>query len=318
MINLTIQPNYIACFFESQIKGRKRSRLQLATNDNLKKNSSGFLSKGSRKRIKMLTNWFVHLNRKRKVKGAGYPWKVAFVTLTLSKPQGDITDQYLKRYLLNGFLKELKRKAGKAVQYIWRAEKQQNGNLHFHLIIDCFFDKDELRGIWNNLQRVHGFLEPGETAPSTEIKGIKSRKQLAVYISKYVSKEADNAKPVGGRLWQCSRPVSRLRGINCGTHLIDIDWSFYEKIKTGCFGPVKVIDREHAQIVMFDVFNFFHSKVKNFIKESFELMQSIFRDNIFNEQMGAPLISRYWPEAEAAPVPVVAPALPVDKQMNLF
>ncbi len=47
-------------------------------------------------------------------------------------------------------LKEAADRHAKALRkYLWRAEPQENGNIHFHLLLDGWIDKDSCRQFWN-------------------------------------------------------------------------------------------------------------------------------------------------------------------------
>ena len=41
---------------------------------------------------------------------------------------------------------------------VWRAEKQKNGNLHFHLLTDKFIPFLELRDVWNRITEKLGYV----------------------------------------------------------------------------------------------------------------------------------------------------------------
>lgn len=82
-------------------------------------------------------------------------FKAAFVTLTLPSSQ-DLNDISLKR-ILGTFLQSL-RNAGK-LNYVWRAELQKNGNIHFHILIDRFFDVRELQRKWNQVIEAKGLID---------------------------------------------------------------------------------------------------------------------------------------------------------------
>lgn len=83
--------------------------------------------------------------------------KLSFVTLTLSSPQKH-PDTFLKNTMLNHFLNEL-RETFPDLLYIWRSEKQHNGNCHFHIIINKFIHSSNLRKQWNRIQNKHGYVE---------------------------------------------------------------------------------------------------------------------------------------------------------------
>ena len=42
--------------------------------------------------------------------------------------------------------------------YMWFAEKQGNGNIHFHIILDRFIPKNDARVLWNKVQANHGYI----------------------------------------------------------------------------------------------------------------------------------------------------------------
>jgi len=84
-------------------------------------------------------------------------FKMAFITLTLSAEQIH-SDNWVKKYMLNNFLIEAKR-IWDIHHYVWRAEKQGNGNIHFHILVNKFIPWQELRAIWNRIQKKHGYIE---------------------------------------------------------------------------------------------------------------------------------------------------------------
>lgn len=83
--------------------------------------------------------------------------RYTLLTTTLSAEQAH-TDQQIRRLLLMPFLQDLKRKHH-AANYMWFAEKQGNGNIHLHIILDRFIPKDSARALWNKAQARHGYIE---------------------------------------------------------------------------------------------------------------------------------------------------------------
>jgi len=88
--------------------------------------------------------------------GKNFTFKVSFITLTLSSPQVH-TDQVIKSKLLNQFLIEM-HKRWNVIDYVWRAEKQKNGSIHFHIITSKFIPWNELRNVWNRIQQKLGYV----------------------------------------------------------------------------------------------------------------------------------------------------------------
>lgn len=88
--------------------------------------------------------------------GKNYSFKLNFITLNLSSDQIH-TDQEIKDQLLNQFLIEMTKRWG-VKMYLWRAEKQENGRIHFHIITDQFIPWNELRNVWNRIQQKLGYV----------------------------------------------------------------------------------------------------------------------------------------------------------------
>ncbi len=89
--------------------------------------------------------------------GRLFNFRIAFITLTLPSKQKH-SDNEIKQKLLNSFLLELKQYY-KVKNYVWRAEKQLNGNIHFHIIVDKFIPWSELRNRWNRITNKLGYVD---------------------------------------------------------------------------------------------------------------------------------------------------------------
>jgi len=180
-----------------------------------------------------------------------FNFTVNFITLTLSAKQ-DHSSQDIKRILLNQFFIEAKRKWG-LENYVWRAEKQKNGNLHFHILSDKFIPYNELRDTWNRIQNKLGYTDKytqihhKKSPNSTDIHSLKKVKNVYSYITKYMTKPPRKEKIVikrsesmikeitekpqqtvsngakqflgrltsNGREWACSRSLSNITGARC-------------------------------------------------------------------------------------------------------
>lgn len=129
------------------------------------------------------------------------------------------SDNHIKEMLLNHFLTELRQKYTLTC-YMWKAETQVNGNIHFHLIIDKFIHWELLRNAWNRIQNKLGLIDEfysrhGHRHPnSIDIHSIRSIKRLKNYFSKYMTKTETDKRPVIGRLWGCSEYLSHYNGVD--------------------------------------------------------------------------------------------------------
>jgi len=88
--------------------------------------------------------------------GKNCKFRLTFVTLTLSSAQIH-PDVVIKALFLNQFLTEAKQR-WHVTRYVWRAEKQLNGNTHFHILTDRFIPWSELRDVWNRIQNKLGYV----------------------------------------------------------------------------------------------------------------------------------------------------------------
>ena len=122
-------------------------------------------------------------------RGAGLKFKINFITLTLPAKQVH-PDKVIISEILQPFLNYL-RKHYKVTNYIWRAEKQKNDNLHFHMLLDKFIDKSELRQLWNKYLQNLGYVRRyKENQLYWHNNGFQVRKKLLKYWPEEKQKEA--------------------------------------------------------------------------------------------------------------------------------
>lgn len=254
--------------------------------NNLKK-SDGYIGVRGRKLIKQMTlqlsDCIAYLKKTEPQKAKEYQVKPTFITLTLPSKQTH-TDLELYRHGLSRFLVTMKRR-GHIQHYIWRAEVQENGNLHYHIISDRFIHHETLKNSWNEILYDLGYIEPysqkhklmtlddylktrdckteeqtnkaikaynegvlcGWVSPnSTDIKEVKSEQGLARYMSKYMSKEADLLRrPIKARLWGCSDTLRNLKN----TITVFTDKDTEALIDTARRDCIDVIVKEYCTII---------------------------------------------------------------------
>lgn len=211
------------------------------------------LSEMARKRLQSSVDYMIYLSTEKTVIGKkqvsknidmpeitvdkgndfkkGVKYKLTFVTLTLSAKQ-EHTDEEIKNVLLNQFLLEMKKKF-KVDMYIWKAEKQENGNIHFHILTNKFIHHQELRYLWNRIQNKIGYVDkytenmkkffasgfksfPNDKRPiaqqkkayeanlqngfknpnSTDIHALYKIKNVSAYMTKYLTKDVTKTSRV--------------------------------------------------------------------------------------------------------------------------
>lgn len=158
---------------------------------------AGIISRKAAKKIELALTWLLYCSVPKTVTcnatNKKFSFRINFITLTLPAEQVH-SDQVIKDVALNSFL-DLIRKTHDVVNYIWRAEAQANGNIHFHLVTDKYIHYNYIRNSWNNCIEKLGYVSAFEfkfkhrNPNSTDIHSVKHVKKLTAYLSKYFSKQ---------------------------------------------------------------------------------------------------------------------------------
>jgi len=141
------------------------------------------------------------------------------ITLTLPAPQGSITDKEVKKYCLDRFLTMIRRRKG-CSHYVWRAESQSNGNIHFHIITNTYIHYEEVQKFWNTVLYSTPFMQyfyskfNHYNPPTTHIKSLRNKEKAIDYIVKYVKKEKEGYRMIEGRKYGCSQSLSHSNRLN--------------------------------------------------------------------------------------------------------
>lgn len=253
---ISIRPNYIALYSLPETR-YYISAAQKEARKHLKENKQkGLISNKAEKRIKNSIEWLLHLAKtktfyhmKRK---KNYHFKINFVTLTLASKQIH-SDKEIKKELLNHFIVELKKK-WKVKNYLWRAEAQKNGNIHFHIVTDVFIPWVELRNVWNRIQNKLGYVDrfkakyKHRNPNSTDVHSIKNIRNISAYLAKYCTKNSDT-RLIEGNIWGLSYSLSRIKSaidFNSGSI-----WFEVQKIKESGFA--KVVNGDYFTCLYVDV-----------------------------------------------------------------
>jgi len=228
-------------FYDEKIKGKSDNKIDVDNLDEVrKKRFNGNFSEKSQKDCKnIIKKWLSayeyyintpqHINKKKNK-------RLNFLTLTLPAQQIH-PDQTIKRVCFDSFIKKLQKNYG-LINYVWKSELQANFNIHFHLIIDCYADKKKVRNDWESSIELLGYMtrfknkHHNKTTRTTQIEAIRDNKMMALYISKYMSKDNATIFPCG-RIWGCSDKLRELKNFNCNAS--DIPVEVYETIRKNKF-----------------------------------------------------------------------------------
>jgi hypothetical protein len=142
-----------------------------------------------------------------KIKRAGrmmeyeYGNSCSFCTLTYRKvvPRHD----QAKRHLDN-FLKRLRRKYPE-LEYLWVAELQKRGAIHYHILFNCFIHHSIINKEWNEV--VANWTKKQGKKHEKLYPNIQTPQSPARYMAKYLSKEGSR---IGGNFYDMSKGIRSL------------------------------------------------------------------------------------------------------------
>jgi hypothetical protein len=121
----------------------------------------GTLSLAASKRLRECINMFTYLLQYSKWDGTkplkNTNYDIVLITLTLPSEQVH-SDNFIKKECLGTFLEYIKYHHGCRL-YVWKAETQNNGNIHFHITTDKRIPHHEVQAIWNKIIAPFGYID---------------------------------------------------------------------------------------------------------------------------------------------------------------
>jgi len=249
---VSIHPNRMNLYTlpeRRSFREKSENRFNLKSVSNQRKDK---VSDHARRKIGKAIEYLIFMARQKTLPdtfhGKAFKFRLAFITLTLPSQQIH-SDNQIKSECLNQLLIELKT-VYKVSHYLWRAEKQTNGNLHFHLLVDKFVPWSELRDRWNRIVNKLGYVDryrdqmrefhsggfqvrtdliekwayksqikayqmgkanDWNSPNSTDVHSLKAISNIKDYLIKYCVKDEQN-KGLIGRIWGCDYDLSDIKG----------------------------------------------------------------------------------------------------------
>jgi len=202
--NITIHPAQILTWNEYHFAKPRARHKYLSTSEEevlaapekfikSSRKANYLVSKNAKKKLNRAIDYLLLMSNQKTFKeiytGRSQQFRVAFITLTL--PSNQIhSDNEIKNKCLNSFLIELK-KVYKVRNYVWRSEKQGNGNIHFHILVGKFIPHQELKDRWNRIVNKLGYVDRyRESQKNWHRKGFRVRKRLIQTWPESKQKEA--------------------------------------------------------------------------------------------------------------------------------
>jgi hypothetical protein len=147
-----------------------------------KKLKSNALTKEAKSKIKRVCRMFDYYVKNLKGKSK----KCSMITLSYPKNYPD--DRTAKQHLDN-FLKRINRYSSDFM-YVWVAEKQKRGAIHFHIITPNFIPKGIINSGWTEIVR-KWYQKNGYTF-SHVLPNVKAVDNVSRYVTKYITKDENN------------------------------------------------------------------------------------------------------------------------------
>jgi len=188
-----ITPSYTVSYY--RYHNQKEAERKPLTR--VKNASRGLLSRKAQQNLRNCFNWLLIISDLKNVyskkENFTFKFKLNFITLTLPATQMH-SDQYIKSHMLEPFLKWMSR-SHNAHSYIWKAETQNCGNIHFHITTNKFIHWKSIRSKWNRLAAKHNYCkvyqdgsnDKGDAA--TKAEAVYKTKALTGYIVSYFNKK---------------------------------------------------------------------------------------------------------------------------------
>jgi len=252
---MTIGTDSIITYILNTKPKTKQGRSDISQLNLKKKYTSGCLTKSSAKKIKqIMTNWILAIYCSQKIDIKYKKRKrryLVMATLTLPSKQVE-SDNQVKRKYLNNFITQLKNKHD-GILYLWVAEKQKNGNIHFHVVLDRFVKKEWLQKCWNSVLDTGNYINEFElkfshkNPPSTQVQGQKDMGSPASYLTKYITK-SEKSHDIEGHKWSCSSELLQIIKTKMPVKNWYAEYLYYYKEELKC----KYFENDFVQVYYFE------------------------------------------------------------------
>lgn len=216
-----LRANSLLIYYERQYDNKYayKPMKHMLKNFHKEKAYSGSITAHTKKRIKravtILTQSAQNQRISNPITNKEENFKLNFITLTIPLKQRMINCREGYKLLMAPFLDWL-RKTHNVKTYVWKAEFQKRGQLHYHIVTTTWIHYQAIRNKWNYLlgkadMMKEYYAQHGNCNPnSTDIHKVFHIKNVAAYISKYMSKENDEQPDNKGKIWDCS---TNLKGV---------------------------------------------------------------------------------------------------------
>lgn len=204
-------------------EGEKRKRIPLAWK---KKAYSGEMSINSQKRIRQAVELLLMSTPTIRLYNSFsqkyFTHRLSYITLSVPDENPILTLKEGHEKLLKPFIRVMNIN-DKMLTYVWKAEYQERGQIHFHITTPSFIDMNFIRHEWNRIIIKNDLMKDYQknynstSPPSTEIKEVRNIKGMQFYLQKEISKSLQECKEEnkkGGKIWDCSLNLKGQKFLN--------------------------------------------------------------------------------------------------------
>lgn len=244
---MSVRNSKAYCYYEWQGSRGRQHSINFSRISNLKneKTYKGSVSLHVKKRIEQAVSLLLQKSEARiiinPITEQEELFRINFITLTISTTKKNYTASEAYKMLLKPFLQWLQ-KTKHVTDYIWKAELQKRGQIHYHITTNKWILWSEIKNKWNYLQRINGLLDDyykknnHYNPNSTDVHKVYKIKNIEAYLCKYLSKSEKDKGNTEGKIWDCSRS---LKGKKYFTSILDAETEkniYNYQLKNECRG----------------------------------------------------------------------------------
>jgi hypothetical protein len=138
--------------------------------------------------------------------------------------------------------------------YIWKAELQARGTIHYHITTNTFINYMHIKKRWNQLLDKAGLMEDYKqkhqhsNPNSTDVHKVYNDENIEAYLEKYISKNDKQDVSIHGKVWDCSLSLKSHKLFTCD--LLPVNEA--NIIKLDVNKTAKAITSDFFEIIYFD------------------------------------------------------------------
>lgn len=228
-------------------------RTYLHRNFKESKTYTGMITESTVKRIRVAVDLLLQISKARKVTNPFnkkvITHRLSFITLTIPDTTTNYTPKEGHKKLLKPFLRYMREK-DLMNTYVWKAEFQERGQLHYHITTPSVIDLRLIRKYWNGLLIKNKMLNDyydkyGHYDPnSTDIHQVHKLQDIQAYLIKYLTKGSQNQTATTGKIWDCSENLKGKKHISFEMNKHNMK----QVLKHADTGNLQVKELEHCAI----------------------------------------------------------------------